>query len=90
MRRIVWVAVGAAGGIVVYRRAQQALVEAREKGVVLSAQQVGISAVGALASARALAAGSGAAAERGRTARAANATPGSAAARVLRQPEQGE
>ena len=44
MRRIVWVAVGAAGGIVAYRRAQQALAEAREQGVVLSAQQVGVSA----------------------------------------------
>ncbi len=41
MRRIVWVAIGAAGGIVAYRRAQQAVVDARERGVVLSAQQVG-------------------------------------------------
>jgi hypothetical protein len=55
MRRIVWVAVGAVGGIVAYRRAQQALDDARERGVVLSAQQVGASAANAVSSARALA-----------------------------------
>jgi hypothetical protein len=55
MRRIVWVALGAAGGIVAYRRAQQAMADAKERGVVLSAQQVGVSAVTAVASAKALA-----------------------------------
>lgn len=67
MRRLVWVAIGAAGGIVVYRRAQQALADARERGLVQSAQQVGMSAAGALTAARTLAAGataSGAAAAR--------------------------
>ncbi|MEI6360685.1 MAG: hypothetical protein WCP95_00995 [Actinomycetes bacterium] len=55
MRRIVWVAIGAAGGIVAYRRAQQAMADAKERGVVLSAQQVGASAVTAVVSAKALA-----------------------------------
>jgi transposase-like protein len=55
MRRIVWVAVGAAGGILAYRRAQQAIADAKEKGVVLSAQQVGVTAASAVSSARSLA-----------------------------------
>ena len=55
MRRIVWVAVGAAGGIIAYRRAQQALADAKERGVVVSAQQVGLSAASAVTSAKALA-----------------------------------
>ncbi|MBK9740246.1 MAG: hypothetical protein IPO93_12170 [Actinobacteria bacterium] len=86
MRRIVWVAVGAAGGIFAYRRGQQVLADARERGVVLSAQQAGASAAGAVASARALA--SSAVARRSEAARA----PGDAAARVLksRQDQQGE
>jgi len=89
MRRIVWVAVGAAGGIVVYRRAQQALVDAREKGVVVSAQQIGLSAANALSTAKVLASGAAAAVDnRERTAPAP--TPGAAAARVLRQSKQGE
>ena len=82
MRRIVWVAVGAAGGIFAYRRAQQALADARERGVVLSAQQVGVSAVGAVNSARALASSAVA-----RTAQAPR-QPGEAAARVLSRPPQ--
>jgi hypothetical protein len=82
MRRIVWVAVGAAGGIFAYRRAQQALADARERGVVLSAQQVGASAVGAVNSARALASSAVA-----RTAQAPR-QPGEAAARVLSRPPQ--
>lgn len=86
MRRIVWIAVGAAGGIVVYRRAQQAVADARERGVVLSAQQVGLSAVTALNAARAMAGGASAVDPRERQA----ATPGSAAARVLRGAGHGE
>ncbi len=87
MRRIVWIAVGAAGGIVVYRRAQQAVADARERGVVLSAQQVGLSAVTALNAARAMAGGAASAVDpRERQA----ATPGSAAARVLRGAGHGE
>lgn len=79
MRRIVWVAVGAAGGIYAYRRAQQALADARERGVVLSAQQVGISAVTAVSAARGLASQAAAWTPPSSTA------PGAAAARVLAQ-----
>ena len=77
MRRIVWVAVGAAGGIYAYRRAQQALADARERGVVLSAQQVGLSAVTAVTAARGLATSAASWSPE------APRTPGSAAARVL-------
>ena len=61
MRRMVWVAVGAVGGILAYRKAQEAMADARERGVVLSAQQVGISAASALGTARAMASGAAAA-----------------------------
>ncbi len=81
MRRMVWVAIGAAGGIVAYRRIQQAMVEARERGVVLSAQQVGLSAVQAVSSARAIAMSATAAAGQGRS----QASAGDAAARVIEQ-----
>ena len=85
MRRIVWVAVGAAGGIYAYRRGAQLLADARERGVVLSAQQAGLSAVSALAAAKSIAtaatAGVGTQAAPG-TGSAAR-IPGMAAARVL-------
>jgi hypothetical protein len=86
MRRIVWVAVGAAGGIVAYRRIQQAMLEARERGVVLSVQQVGLSAMQAVNSARVLASGAMAAAE----ARSAGPSggSGSAAAHVIEKSQQ--
>jgi hypothetical protein len=82
MRRIVWVAVGAAGGILVYRRAQQAMAEARERGVVLSAQQVGVSAANAVTSAKSFAASAA------QWSPAANDAPGTAAARVLARSPQ--
>jgi hypothetical protein len=90
MRRIVWVAVGAAGGIVVYRRAVQALADAREKGVVVSAQQLGLSAANTLQAARDLAAGAASAVEPRDRSGGAQPPPGTAAARVLRQSNQGE
>ena len=91
MRRMVWIAVGAAGGIVVYRRAQQALADAREKGVIVSAQQMGQSAASALSTVRVMVSGAAAAADpRHRAASAPPLPPGSAAARVLRQADQGE
>lgn len=90
MRRMVWVAVGAVGGILAYRKAQEAIADARERGVVLSAQQVGVSAVSALGTARAMASGAAAAVDpRERTA-AVPAVPGTAAGRVLSQAKQGE
>jgi hypothetical protein len=82
MRRMVWVAIGAAGGVLAYRRAQTLIADARERGVVLSAQQAGLSAISALAAARNLAA------QAERT--PAQPAPGDAAARVLRTSKQGE
>ena len=87
MRRIVWVAIGAAGGIFAYRRAEQAIADARERGFVLSAQQVGLSAVGAVTSARALASSAVARTAEVRAAQASN-PPGAAAARVLSRSPQ--
>ena len=86
MRRLVWVAVGAVGGVLAYRKAQEALADARERGVVLSAQQVGLSAATALATARAAAAGAAAAVDH----RGAAPAPGSAASRVLSNAKRGE
>lgn len=61
MRRVIWLAIGAAGGILVYRRSQQFAASAREQGLASSAQDLGRSAVStaqagmsAVASARAL------------------------------------
>lgn len=64
MRRTVWVALGAAGGVIAYRRGQRLLEEARARGVVGSVQAATVSATGLAASARTLlatAAGSGSA-----------------------------
>lgn len=88
MRRIVWVAIGAAGGILAYRRVQQALDDARERGVVLSVQQVGLSAVQAASTARALAAGAVSAVESRGAASTRAGTLGSAAAHVMDQSPQ--
>ncbi len=90
MRRIVWVAVGAAGGIVVYRRAQQAIADARDKGVVVSAQQLGLSAAHALSAARMMASEAVSAVETRELGARPAPLPGAAAARVLRQSKQGE
>lgn len=95
MRRMVWVALGAAGGIVAYRKVQQALEDARERGVVLSVQQVGLSAAQALATARVVATGAVAAAETRARLTSGSDQPSSAAAHVLRQarthePRRGE
>lgn len=88
MRRIVWVAVGAAGGILAYRRIQQALSDARERGVVLSVQQVGLSAVQAAGAARALASGAVAAVEARGNDASRTGSLGSAAAHVMNQSPQ--
>ena len=86
MRRVVWVAVGAVGGILVYRRAQDLMADAREKGVVLSVQQAAVSTVSALSAARTMAGQAAAAVEQ----RSQPPVPGAAAARVLRPAQQGE
>jgi hypothetical protein len=36
MRRLVWVSIGAAGGIMAYRKAHELLATAKEKGVLLT------------------------------------------------------
>ena len=77
---------GAVGGILVYRRAQELIADAREKGVVLSAQQAAVSTVSALTAARTMAGQAAAAVEQ----RSAAPVPGAAAARVLRPAKQGE
>ena len=43
MGRLVWVAVGAAGGIWAYRKANVLIEQAREQGVALTVQQVAFS-----------------------------------------------
>ena len=54
MRRTVWVALGAAGGVFAYRRGQRLVEEARAMGVVGSVQAATVSATGLAASARSL------------------------------------
>jgi hypothetical protein len=36
MRRLVWISLGAAGGILAYRKAQELLDNAKEKGVIVT------------------------------------------------------
>ena len=52
MRRMFWVAVGAAGGIYAYKRGERFVEESRERGVVLTVQQVAMNAASAVESAR--------------------------------------
>ncbi len=54
MNRLLWTAVGAAGGIFLYRRGSRVVEDARERGIVLAAQDVAASAASTMASARAL------------------------------------
>lgn len=63
MGKVAWIALGAVGGILVYRGGQRFIADARERGVVASSQQVGATAWsraqaagGLLATARELAA----------------------------------
>ena len=95
MSRLVWVALGAAGGVYAYRRGQRLLEEARERGVVGSVQAATGSATHLAVAARGLVAGSGAPrsgspsdrprrpASRPGTDTASGAATGAAAARVL-------
>lgn len=46
MSRMVWIALGAAGGIVAYRKGQELLEEARNRGVIGSLQAASGSAAG--------------------------------------------
>ncbi|MGI9196423.1 MAG: hypothetical protein ACR2KE_03075 [Candidatus Nanopelagicales bacterium] len=86
MGRMIWVALGAAGGVYAYRRGQRLLDEARERGVVGSMQAATGSAAGLAAQARTLLQAAGGT---GRPAPApapvSSAASGAAAARVLAQ-----
>lgn len=84
MRRLVWVAVGAIGGIYAYRRGSALLADARERGVVLSAQQAATSAMATVSSARDLATRVQAARLEHQT---TTSSPGRAASRVMSQRE---
>lgn len=44
MRRLVWTAIGAAGGIWAYRKGSELLEQAREQGVAVTIQQVALTA----------------------------------------------
>lgn len=55
MSRVIWLAVGAVGGIVLYRKGQSILDEAREQGVISSAQKAGAAAAGTIATATTIA-----------------------------------
>ena len=44
VRRLVWTAIGAAGGIWAYRKGSELLEQAREQGVALTIQQVALTA----------------------------------------------
>ena len=44
MRRLVWTAIGAAGGIWAYRKGSELLDQARQQGVAVTIQQVALTA----------------------------------------------
>lgn len=52
MRRMFWFALGAAVGILAYRRGQRFVDESRERGIVMTIQQAAVSASQAVESAR--------------------------------------
>lgn len=82
MRRIVWVAIGAAGGVWAYRRFQEMSAQAREQGLVITAQQAGVSAASLITTATAVASTSIAQA---RALQNSNTQVGAAASAVLRR-----
>jgi hypothetical protein len=43
VRRLLWTAIGAAGGILAYRKGQQLLLQAQEQGMLVTAQHAGAS-----------------------------------------------
>ncbi len=83
MRRTFWVALGAAGGVLAYRRGQQLWVDAREKGVVGSMQAASGSAAAWATSARGLMAALGGTGNEEQPAAPRPTATGAAAARVL-------
>ncbi len=55
MSRVLWLAAGAVGGIVLYRKGQSMLDEARQQGVMTSAQRAGAAAAGTIVTATTIA-----------------------------------
>jgi len=51
MSKLFWVAVGAAGGVWAYRKAQQLAADSREQGVIVGVQRAGSSTASNLGSA---------------------------------------
>jgi hypothetical protein len=80
VRRLFWTAVGAAGGIYLYRRGTRALEEARERGMAGTVQAATGTALGLIAQARSVTTLA--------TPRLTDRTPGTAAAAVVR-PQRG-
>lgn len=65
MKRIIWLGLGAAGGILAYRKGGQLLDQARAQGLVVTAQQVVVSGRGAMLAAQRTLQGTGEAPNRG-------------------------
>lgn len=80
MRRMVWVTLGAAGGIYAYRKGQRWWVTAREQGASLTAQQLALNAAAVANSVRSTLAKAHASTEV-----IAMRMPGNAAARVVQR-----
>lgn len=83
MGRMIWVAIGAAGGVYAYRRGTRLLDEARQRGLVGSMQAATGSAAGLATTAKTLLQAAGGAPKAPATAPASSAATGAAAARVL-------
>ena len=83
MRRTFWVALGAAGGVLAYRRGQQLWEDARERGVVGSVQAASGSAAQWATSARGLMAALGGTGHEEPSTVPRTSATGAAAARVL-------
>ena len=85
MGRMIWVAIGAAGGVYAYRRGSRLLEEARQRGLVGSMQAATGSAAGLATTARTLLQAAGTAPRTPAPAPVSAGASGAAAARVLAQ-----
>ena len=85
MGRMIWVALGAAGGVYAYRRGTKLLDEARQRGLVGSMQAATGSAAGLATTARTLLQAAGGTQRPEAPAPVSSAATGAAAARVLAQ-----
>ena len=83
MGRMIWVAIGAAGGVYAYRRGTRLLDEARQRGLVGSMQAATGSAAGLATTAKSLLQAAGGPPKDPVAAPVSSAATGAAAARVL-------